>query len=625
MILPLFDGLGELDVLGQLSGDSNPDAYQYVRDTFAALHPGKSFDEWLAVGVGEDGFAEAPQTIASSTLTAASTAAVPTVSETALEVRFVPGMTWDGRYANNGWMQECPDAMTKLTWDNAIYVSPRLAKQLGLWPATPLMAELGQSAMNDNTFSVAKEKARLADVHVTLPGGETRTIRGPVSILPGLANWTLVIPLGYGRTNAGGVGTGVGFSAYPLVTSGAEGAIAGAGIAVTDEIYDLANVQEHWAMEGRELVREANVSEYHEKPDFVKEIGVEADSPAIYGPAQGQSLQDKTVEMPRGQALYDLHPYNKPAPNYPVWNTPEGLAKFPTPQQWGMSVDLNTCLGCNACIVACQAENNIPVVGKEQVLRGREMQWIRLDRYFATGPGPGGHTPTTDLPEDPQVNFQGMLCQQCELAPCENVCPFMATVHDDQGINTMAYNRCVGTKYCANNCPYKVRRFNFFDWNKREAGHYYEGPLGPDYYQTAASQLTRMQKNPDVTIRMRGVMEKCTYCIQRIESAKINQRIKARDSGDTKVPDGTIKTACQQVCPTNAIQFGDISDANTEVSQAKASDRNYAVLGYLDTRPRTTYLAKLRNPNPAMPDYKNMPLGRLEYETRYGKSPEVKV
>ncbi len=618
MIDPLFEGTGELEVLGMLAGDPNADAFTYVKATFATMHPGKSFDEWLAVGVA-DKEAE-PVSLddvgARADALAAWVYKTPTLNEKSLEVRFIPGAGWDGRSTNNGWLQECPDPMTKLTWDNAILVSPKLAQFLpGVMPEPKLMNQIGQTAMDANNFYKSVQQAKIGELTVN-----GKTVRGPVSIQPGLANWTVVVALGYGRKLAGGVGKDVGFSVSPLVSSAAAMACSATGVALKileGEMYELANTQEHWAMEGRELVREANASEYAEKPDFAQELGLEAHAPPIYGPAKGWTLQAKTTETPRGQELYQTPPNNKPAPNVPAWNTAEGLKDFPTPQQWGMSIDLNTCLGCNACVVACQAENNIPIVGKDQVLRGREMQWIRLDRYFASGPGPDGKEQTMSIPEDPQVAFQSIACMQCELAPCEVVCPFTATAHDDQGLNTMAYNRCVGTKYCANNCPYKVRRFNFFDWNKREVGHFYEGPLGPDYYDSAASQLTRMQKNPDVTIRMRGVMEKCTYCVQRIEEAKINQRVKARDSGDIKVPDGTIKTACQQVCPTQAIVFGDISDANSAVSVAKNSPRNYSVLGYLNIRPRTTYLAKLRNPNKEMPDYHTMPLARLDQAARY--------
>jgi molybdopterin-containing oxidoreductase family iron-sulfur binding subunit len=623
MIMPLFEGQGELDVLATLAGDPKPDAYGYVRDTFTARHPGKSFEEWLAVGVAGEGFSAtmgAPSSSRAADFTAAAAKfTAPAVDDTNLEVRFIPGIAWDGRFANNGWLQECPDPMTKLTWDNAIFISPKLAKQKypELLPGGTMMSKIGQARKNDNDFTTGREIARIAEVTVN-----GQTIKGPVSILPGLADYTLVIPLGYGRKLTGSIGAHVGFDAFPLVNSTATMSCSatGATFKLTDDTYRLANVQEHWSMEGRAIIREASVDDYKAHPDFVNEM---EDSPPIYGKDQNMSPQDKATNLPRGMSMYDTHPNNVPAPNVAVWNTPDGLKDFPTPQQWGMSIDLNTCLGCTACLVACQAENNIPIVGKDQVMRGREMHWIRLDRYFASGPvkGQDGFTATDELPEDPQVNFQSVACQHCEFAPCENVCPFMATLHDDSGLNVMAYNRCVGTKYCANNCPYKVRRFNFFDWNKREIGEFYKGPLGPDFYDTDASQLTRMQKNPDVSVRMRGVMEKCTYCVQRIEAAKITARVKARDSGDTKVADGALVPACAQACPTDSIVFGDVSDASSAVSIAKASDRNYAVLGYLNIRPRTTYLAKIRNPNPAItgPGESEQPLSRQEYDARYGQ------
>jgi molybdopterin-containing oxidoreductase family iron-sulfur binding subunit len=395
------------------------------------------------------------------------------------------------------------------------------------------------------------------------------------------------------------------------------GYVTGATVRDTGTRMKLANTQEHWSMEGRDIVREGNYqstgdgNSYQENPAFANAFGLETHSPAVYGdltPEEVAKLPEekrkeiaaaRSKEIPRGNSLY---------------TTP----KFDGYHQWGMSIDLNTCIGCNACVVACQAENNIPIVGKDQVLRGREMHWIRLDRYYSDGradAGAFGGEGNRELPEDPQVSLQPMTCVHCELAPCETVCPVNATVHDNEGINTMAYNRCIGTRYCANNCPYKVRRFNFFDFNQRHLDSLYMSQLGPK----GMPELVKMVKNPEVTVRMRGVMEKCTYCVQRIQNGKIQHKVavaKAGKPADVVVPDGTIKTACQQTCPVDAIVFGNMLDLDSAVMKAKGREQDYAVLGYLNTRPRTTYSAKLRNPNPKMPDYQPLPFSRQEYENK---------
>ena len=591
MIMPLFNGMSEVELLARVAGEANADAYAEVFVT----HGGdkKVFEKFLHDGLLEgSAYKKVAVTLGNLNFSFANRPAFTALSKDNLEIRFATDHKMDdGRFANNGWLQECPDPMTKISWDNAILVSPRLAKELGIVPGGSL---LQVARKEEAEFVQGKENAHVFEVTVN-----GRKVSGPVHIQPGLANYTIVLPLGYGRGKSGHIGTGTGFNAYAVRTSGGMGFVTGATLTDTGKRMKLANTQEHWSMEGRDIVREANHAEFKDNPKFVDGIGMESHTPPVLGKDVGKDAAFIATTTPRGNSLYE---------------TPDLTGTH----QWGMSIDLNTCIGCNACIVACQAENNIPIVGKDQVMRGREMQWIRLDRYYSDGNADAeafGAEGNKVLPEDPQVSMQPMTCQHCELAPCETVCPVNATVHDDEGLNVMAYNRCIGTRYCANNCPYKVRRFNFFDFNKRATDALYMGPLG---HQSEMPELVKMVKNPDVTVRMRGVMEKCTYCTQRIQQAKIAQKRKAGASGDVVIPDGTVRTACQQVCPVDSIVFGDIKDANSAVSLAKAQDRDYAVLGYLNIRPRTTYLGKLRNPNPHMPDYAALPLSRVEYNKKNG-------
>jgi molybdopterin-containing oxidoreductase family iron-sulfur binding subunit len=402
-----------------------------------------------------------------------------------------PGI-YDGRFANNAWLQELPKPVTKLTWDNAALISPATAARLSLVSGD--VVELRQ-------------------------GG--RTVRIPVWLTPGHAPDTLTLYLGYGRTRAGRAGNGTGFNVNPLRTIAAMDILPGVELVKTGETYELASTQDHWSLEGRNLVRVATAAQYAADPQFV----------------QKQELQPRTSLTMYGDFKY------------------EGYA-------WGMAIDQGVCTGCNSCVVACQAENNVPVVGKSQVLNGREMHWLRVDRYFSG-----------DL-ETPDTYFQPMPCQQCETAPCEVVCPVSATVHNEEGLNDMVYNRCVGTRYCSNNCPYKVRRFNFL------------------LYQDWDTPSLKLQRNPDVTVRSRGVMEKCTYCVQRINHARVAAKLE-----DREIRDGEVVTACEAACPTEAIVFGNLNDPNSRVARLKANALNYGLLAELNTRPRTSYLAIVRNPN----------------------------
>ncbi len=611
MILPLFGGLTDIEVLARIAGEQNTDGYALVAATITGLAGANANTEKVMARFLHDGvLADSAYRASSVTLNAGavrqllgSAKPLPALSANNLEVRFLTDAKMDdGRFANNGWLQECPDTITKISWDNAILVSPKLGKELGIAPGGSL---LQVARKEEAEFDMGKENAPVFELTIG-----NRKIRGPVHIQPGLANYSVIVPIGYGRTAAGHVGNGAGFDAYPLRTSEAMHVVAGAKLTNTGTRLKLANVQEHWSMEGRDIIREANyegTNSYKENPAYVNTIGMESHAPSNLGPiGEKMTPQERATKIPRGNSLYQ---------------TPQ----FDGYHQWGMSIDLNTCIGCNACVVACQAENNIPIVGKDQVMRGREMHWIRIDRYYSTGDidaeafgGEGNKRLPADS-DDPsapvQVSLQPMTCVHCELAPCETVCPVNATVHDEEGLNVMAYNRCIGTRYCANNCPYKVRRFNFFDWNQRSLDELYMGQLA-DY---GMPELAKMAKNPEVTVRMRGVMEKCTYCVQRVQNGKIQHKVKMAQAGrpgDVVVPDGTIKTACEQTCPVDAIVFGNILDKDSAVVKAKAREQDYAVLGYLNVRPRTTYSGKLRNPNPKMPDYNALPMSRVEYDKK---------
>lgn len=484
-----------------------------------------------------------------------------------------------GEVANNAWLQELPDPMTKLTWGNALYVSASRAKELGYNPAP------GNVLPISSQTTATLDRGRQTSPIVTVQIGEV-TIKVPLSIQPGMPDDTVLINLGYGHTKFGRNAEGFGVNAFPFYASQGLTAIDGINLKLTNETVLLASTQNHWSIEGRDHYREGDKEDFIKDERFAQSMGVESHAPANYGADAAMPLSQRVKETPRGNSAFE-HP------------------NFTAPQQWGMTIDLGSCTGCNACVIACQSENNIPSVGKEQILKGREMHWIRIDRYYASGRVSDNNK---EIPSDVDVGLQPMTCQHCERAPCEQVCPVNATVHDDQGLNVMAYNRCVGTRYCANNCPYKVRRFNFFDYAKRNRENYYWGMFGPE----GMPDILKLQKNPDVTIRSRGVMEKCTFCVQRIEQAKIRQRLIARDSGNILVPDGVIKTACQQACPSSAIVFGDVADEKSEVYRLKHSPRDYSVLGYLNTRPRLTYLARIRNQNRAMPDYHPVVRFRLE-------------
>jgi molybdopterin-containing oxidoreductase family iron-sulfur binding subunit len=511
LISPLYNGRSAHEVLGALSGGMDLPPYQVVRNHwFGRGATEQTWREWLHSGV-----------VANSTLPArAASAAIPpsapVAASTGIEVELRADPTiYDGRFANNGWLQELPKPQTKITWDNVVLISPRTCEKIGL-------------GAHDRDALVNERRTRMAEVTYR---GVTMTL--PVWVVPGHADDVATIYFGYGREHGGKIANGTGFNTYPFRRSDAMHGGAGAQIKITPEIYPVACTQEHQSLNPKDvgergIIRAASFAEFRKNPDYAKDP-------------------------------HHAEPGFEHAPDsmYPAFEY-KGHA-------WAMVIDTSVCTGCNGCVIACQAENNIAIVGKEEVVREREMHWLRIDRYFKG-----------DV-DNPEVYHQPVPCMQCENAPCEPVCPVEATSHSDEGLNDMTYNRCVGTRYCSNNCPYKVRRFNFF--------HYAD-------YDTPALKPMR---NPDVTIRTRGVMEKCTYCVQRVNHAKIEA-----EKEDRRVRDGEVTTACAQACPTEAIVFGDMNDKTSRVAKLKEEPQHYALLAELNTRPRTTYLGAIRNPNPLL-------------------------
>jgi MoCo/4Fe-4S cofactor protein with predicted Tat translocation signal len=500
LIAPLYGGKSAYELTALLAGQAEATGHEIVQGYWQKQHPGADFEAFWRKSLHDgwiEGTAFTPKAV---TLKSANFPVSPITDVKSIEINFRRDpCVYDGCFSNNGWLQELPKPMSKMTWDNPVLIGPAMAARMDLKSEDLVTLELNG-----------------------------KKVTAPIWIQAGHPDNSITVFLGYGRKRAGRAGTGAGFDMYPLRPSATPWFTTGVNITKAGGTYKLATTQGYQTMDtpegARPQVREASLEEYRKEPDFARD-----------------------EEPPAELTLYKPYPYEKEL------------------YVWGMAIDLNACVGCNNCIVACQSENNIPVVGKEQVVIGRHMHWLRVDAYYQ-----GDR-------DSPKAYFQPVPCQQCENAPCEVVCPVGATVHSTEGLNDMVYNRCVGTRYCSNNCPYKVRRFNFL------------------LFQDWETPQLKMMRNPDVTVRSRGVMEKCTYCIQRITQHRIDS-----EREDRKIQDGELQTACQQSCPADAITFGNINDPNSRVSKAKAIARNYSLLADLNTRPRTTYLAEIRNPNPEL-------------------------
>jgi molybdopterin-containing oxidoreductase family iron-sulfur binding subunit len=537
-IQPLHDSISEIEFLTAIVSGKKSSGYELVRETFKSFHSNNTENKWL--DALHNGFDDV-DTYSIVNTSIKNIEPAPSTLLEGIEVVFKPDDTiYDGRFANLGWLQEMPDPMTKITWDNVALISPNTAKKLGI--------------NIDDYLGEADQPVIKIDVLGT-------SINMPMWIQPGQADDSITIHTGYGRSGIGRVAdvtsnssqlfdkamSSGGIDVYPLIYS-TNPLFAPSSISLTNNSYPIACVQDHHSLEGRDMYRQATLQEYKKNPNYA------------------------TFKSVHNYEVPGIKEANEVGEDQPISLFNEQMA-VPGEPQWGMTIDLNSCFGCGVCIVACQSENNIPVIGKREVARGREMHWIRNDRYYLG-----------DV-ENPQAVHQPVACVHCELAPCEQVCPVAATTHSDDGMNQMTYNRCIGTRYCANNCPFKVRRFNFFNYPKE----YLTTGEDPDIIQ--------MAMNPNVTVRFRGVMEKCTYCVQRVNEAKIQAKI---ETGSAKPADGIVKSACQSACPANCITFGDLTDPNSKVSEMKRNERNYLLLEELNVRPRTSYIAKLTNPNPAL-------------------------
>ncbi|HUA65390.1 MAG TPA: TAT-variant-translocated molybdopterin oxidoreductase [Alphaproteobacteria bacterium] len=502
LILPLYAGKSAHEILDAMLQPPGRSDYDIVHSFWKPQNPGPDFETGWRRALHDGFIVDTKLPAKQARLRPLNSLAVSSLEAIkGVEITFRPDATlFDGRFANNGWLQELPRPMTKLTWDNALLIAPAMARREAL------------------------ENGDVVEIEI-----EGRRLSLPIWITPGQPDGSIGAQFGNGRSHAGAVGTGAGFNVYKLRTSDALWSGAGATLKKTGKRWELASTQNQHVIDSpeRQIVREGTFEDLKNNPNFVRE---DSESPS----------ESDTLFKP-GEFAYNGY-------------------------RWGMAIDMSACIGCSACTIACQAENNIPVVGKRQVADGRIMHWIRVDAYFR------------GAPENPQVTHQPVPCMQCENAPCEVVCPVGATVHDKEGLNLQVYNRCIGTRYCSNNCPYKVRRFNFFQY--------------ADYNTPSLKPMW----NPNVTVRWRGVMEKCTYCIQRISAARINA-----ENQDRTIREGEVQTACQQVCPANAILFGDLNDPQSRVSKLRSHPLNFLMLGQLNTRPRTAYLARLRNPNPKIP------------------------